>query len=149
MYKLYFDNESHTWENYTLLQETNIQNIWCLGRRLLLVENIGFSRSYKHLQTFTNIYKHSLTFATTFTNSYFKHFYKHFDENNDTKILMNSPALKLINSFKITCILRTPVDRYGGQVLRRRCRQASSFILIVYFWCLTTMKEHTCIKLYL
>ena len=67
-------------------------------------------------------------------------------QGNDTYILMNSPALKLILAFKITCILRSSVDRYGGQVLRRRSRQVSSFILIVYFWCLITMKEHTCIK---
>ena len=62
---------------------------------------------------------------------------------------MISPALKLILSFKITCILRSTIDRYGDQALRRRSRQVSSFILIVYFWCLTTMKEHTCIKILL
>ena len=62
-------------------------------------------------------------------------------QGNDTYILMNSPALKLILAFKITCILRSSVDRYGGQVLRRRSRQVSSFILIVYFGVLLQWKN--------
>lgn len=53
-----------------------------------------------------------------------KIFFKHFQvftlqvlQIKDTLILMNSPAFRLILAFKITCILRSQIDRYDDQVL--------------------------------
>ena len=75
-----------------------------LGRRLLfiLVGNMGFSRVFiLILNVSSNIHQ---SFITTF-------------QSNNIKILMNSPALLLILAFKITCILRSQIDRYDDQVL--------------------------------
>ena len=48
---------------------------------------------------------------------------------------MISPALKLINSFKITCILMSPADKYRSQVFEKtELVQDSFFVLDVYFW---------------
>ena len=42
--------------------------------------------------------------------------------------------------FKITCILRSPVDKYTGPGFEKTEHvQDSSLFLIYYFWCLTTI----------
>ena len=52
-----------------------------LGRRLLLIENIGFSERFKLLQILTYILQLILTTGSNVLIT-----------NTDTKILMNSPA---------------------------------------------------------
>ena len=89
---------------HTLTRDTHTVSR-CLGRRLLLVGNIGFSRIVQTNKNFTKLIHYILQTS-----------YKCFHTNTDTNILMISPALKLILAFKITCILRSPVDKYRCQV---------------------------------
>ena len=72
MYKLYFDNDSYTWENYTLLQETNIQNSCALVEGYFqqkIQDFLGVTNFYKHLQTFTYFYYKRLQTRTSNTVS--------------------------------------------------------------------------------
>ena len=72
MYKLYFDNDSYTWENYTLLQETNIQNSCALVEGYFqqkIQDFLGVTNFYKHLQTFTYFYYKRLQIRTSNTVS--------------------------------------------------------------------------------
>ena len=54
----------------------------------------------------------------------------------------------LINSFKITCILRSSVDRYRDQLLRRwSAFRTHLFILTYIIFGVYNCTEHTCIKI--
>ena len=61
---------------------------------------------------------------------------------------MNSPALMLICAFKITCILRSSVDRYRGQLLRRWSASKTHLIILIHIsFGVYNCTEHTCIKI--
>ena len=59
---------------------------------------------------------------------------------------MNSPALKLILSFKITCILRSPVRQVRCPGLEKTEHGEDLSYFDYSFLFLYIMKEHTCIK---
>ena len=84
MYKLYFVNDSYTWEKldtFTINEHTKQLR---LGRRLLLIENIGFFERFKHLKTLTNIH---ILLSPMFTNSYLK---------PRSIVLIQTPTLKYL-----------------------------------------------------
>ena len=127
MYKLYFDNDSYTWENYTLLQETNIQNSCALVEGYFqqkIQDFLGVTNFYKHLQTFTYFYYKRLQTRTS---------------NNSSNILIQTQTL---NTYELTSFNADKLFQFNlySQVISRQVPmpafekmeriQDSSYILI-------------------
>ena len=148
MYKLYFwIMIVILWKNtYSYKRHTQTEQL-SLGRRLLLllIGIIGISRDFQtftvELQTFSYLYE--LSFKTMSRLSL------QVLQIKDTLILMNSPASWLILAFKITCILRSQIDRYDDQVLWKRSSQDSSFYFDYSLCCLILWRNTLVIKIIL